>query len=239
MTASAAGVVVVFAKAPRPGHVKTRMVPPLSPDEAAGLYARMLDDVLASTARFARELDLRAVACLHPPDACGEIACSVPSRFSVVRQRGANLSQRMTWAAREAAASGARRILLRGSDSPGLDGETFARALAALDSWDLVICPDRDGGYNLVGMRAPVPGLFDHPMSTGSVLDDTLANARALGLRTHVQSSSFDLDTIEDLQWLLEQRSDSLARLCPATLRYLDENDLWRRAGPARRRRDD
>jgi rSAM/selenodomain-associated transferase 1 len=225
------GVVVVFAKAPRPGFVKTRMVPPLTPAEASDLYARMLDDVLASTARAARDLGLSALACVHPRSACGEIARAVPSHFRVVGQRGNDLQQRMTWAVREAAALGASRILLRGSDSPALEPASIARALAALETWDVVLCPDRDGGYTLVGMRQPTPGLFDHPMSTRSVLDDPLANARELGLRTHVEPPGFDLDTVEDIRLLARSRSDSLSRLCPATLRYLDENDLWRRAG--------
>ena len=72
----------------------------------------------------------------------------------------------MTWAVREAAAAGAQRILLRGSDSPTLDAEVVREALAALREFDLVLRPDYDGGYSLVGLRRPAAGLFDHPMST-------------------------------------------------------------------------
>lgn len=225
---SAAGVVVVFAKAPRPGRVKTRLTPPLAPEQAAELYATLLGDVLAATERFARELELEPIVAVDPPDACPEIARRAPTRYSVVAQRGRDLSRRMAWAVDEAAARGARRILLRGSDSPALDGAVFADALAALEGADLVLCPDRDGGYNLVGLRKPAPGLFDHAMSTASVLEDTLANARELGLRACLRRDSFDLDTVGDLRWLAAAREQGAAALCPNTLAYLDRNDLWR-----------
>jgi len=232
VSAPAAGVLVVFAKAPRAGRVKTRMVPPLTPAEAAGLYASLLADVLEASARFARELGLEALVTVHPAETCGEIARIAPPGFRVVSQRGAGLAQRMSWAAREAAAAGATRILLRGSDSPLLGSESVARALAALDAHDIVLCPDLDGGYSLVGLRRPEPGLFDHPMSTRSVLDDTLARAAELGLRAHVEAASFDLDTIEDLRPLAALRSrPHETLLCRHTLEYADEHDLWRHLG--------
>ncbi len=236
MSASPAGVLVVFAKAPRAGQVKTRMVPPLTPAEAAELYARMLADVLEASVRFARELGVEPVVTVHPPELCREITSIAPPGFRVVAQRGADLSGRMSWAAREAAAAGATRILLRGSDSPALDGDSVARVLAALDANDLVVCPDLDGGYSLVGLRRPAPGLFDHAMSTRSVLDDTLARAAELGLRAQVEAASFDLDTIEDLNHLAAVRSQpEVSGLCRHTLEYLDAHDLWRHLrGPSR-----
>jgi len=226
------GVVLVFAKAPRPGRVKTRMVPPLTPSQAAELYAKLLADVLSTTAEFARELGLRPVVAVDPAEACHEVAQSAPSEFCAVAQRGADLSQRMTWAVREAAATGAGRVLLRGSDSPVLGGDVLRDALEALEASDLAICPDRDGGYSLVGLRRPVPGLFEHPMSTSSVLEQTLEGAARLGLSARVLAPSFDLDRIEDLRWLAQARADGSGHLCGNTLAYLDENDLWRYAPP-------
>lgn len=226
------GVVLVFAKAPRPGRVKTRMVPPLTPSQAAELYAKLLADVLSTTAEFARELGLRPVVAVNPPEACREIAQSAPSSFCAVAQRGADLSQRMTWAVREAAATGAARVLLRGSDSPVLSGEMLRDTLEALEGSDLVVCPDRDGGYSLIGLRQPVPGLFEHPMSTSSVLEQTLANAARLGLSARVLAPSFDLDRIEDLRCLAQARADGNGHLCGNTLAYLDANALWRYVPP-------
>ena len=137
----------------------------------------------------------------------------------------------MAKALRDVSKMGARPILMRGSDSPILDGEMIGEALRSLDEFDMVVSPDLDGGYNLIGLREPSSGLFDHPMSTCRVLEDTLANATALGLRAHVQPASFDIDTARDLCLLARARSDPRARdvgkLCPHTLAYLDREGLW------------
>ena len=146
------GVVIVFARAPRPGLVKTRMTPPLSPTQAAELYAELLTDVLCATAELAAELELEPVVTALPPEARSEIARVAPAAFRVIGQRGGDLAERMEWAVREAAAAGAERILLRGSDSPVIDAKIAGGALAALDAADVCVCPDRDGGYSLVGL---------------------------------------------------------------------------------------
>ena len=155
---------------------------------------------------------------VHPPDACPEMAQLVPRNFRVIAQQGSGLSERMSWAVEEAAATGATRILLRGSDSPTLDSAVVGEALAALDRFDLVVCPDRDGGYSLIGLREPAQGLFSHPMSTGSVLDDTLANAKRAGLGVHTLAPRFDLDSIGDLRWLAEARREAAPPPCPRTV---------------------
>ena len=113
-------VIIVFAKEPRAGQVKTRMCPPLSPTQAAEFYACLLDDVLEATARFSVELGLFPVLAVHPPNAWRVLARRAPSVFRVVPQRGASLGERMEWGAAQAGAEGAQRILLRGSDSPCL-----------------------------------------------------------------------------------------------------------------------
>jgi len=221
-------LIAVFAKAPRPGLVKTRMSPPLSPEQAAALYRAMLDDVLATTAQLARRRGIDAVVCCYPEDSCREIAQWAPQQFRVVAQRGRDLATRMSRAVDEAAAGGANRILLRGSDSPAMRSEQIEEALESLEECDVVVCPDADGGYGLVGLRGPAPGLFDHPMSTDSVLRDTLANAEALGLMVRTTSGSFDLDTAADLARLARARESGDMEHCPRTFAYLDDHDLWR-----------
>lgn len=228
---SGSDAVVVFAKAPRAGEVKTRMSPPLTPQQAAQLYAALLDDVLEATAAWARALGLTAVLAVHPPQARGELARRAPSGFRAVAQRGADLGARMEWAAAEAAAGGARRILLRGSDSPVLGAATAATALAALEQVDIALCPDRDGGYGLVALRRPCAGLFSHPMSTRHVLADTLAAASERGLGVRLLEPSFDLDAIGDLRALAAARAAGVADACPRTLAWLDAADAWRLTG--------
>jgi rSAM/selenodomain-associated transferase 1 len=219
--------VVVFAKAPIPGRVKTRMIPPLTPEQATGLYAAMLADVLDATAEFAARRGLEAVLAIDPPEVCGEMARRAPPGYRVVAQRGPGLAARMAWAVAELAAAGSEGVLVRGSDSPALEAATLDAALDALGEFDLSICPDLDGGYSLVGLRRPTPGLFDHPMSTERVLEDTLANAARLGLRPRVLAPRFDLDTAADLTHLARARRDGAAGACRRTLAFLDEASLW------------
>jgi rSAM/selenodomain-associated transferase 1 len=227
-------LIAVFAKLPRPGSVKTRMSPPFSPEQAAALYSAMLDDVLATTGELARRRGLDAVVCCHPEEGCREIALRAPEPFRVVAQRGRDLASRMSWAVAEAAAGGATRILLRGSDSPAMEAALIEEALESLEECDVTVCPDADGGYGLVGLRGPAPGLFDHPMSTASVLQDTLSNAASLGLDVRTMEPSFDLDTAADLARLEQVRETQEIGQCPRTLAYLDDHELWRLAAGAR-----
>lgn len=222
-------LLVVFAKAPRPGEVKTRLCPPLSPAEAAAFYAHLLDDVLEHTAEVAPRLGLEPWLAVHPPEARADVARNAPARLRVVAQCGATLSERMAHAVAEGAAAGFSPVLLRGSDSPTLGEPTLREACAALDGFDLAVCPDRDGGYNLIGLRRSAPTLFDHPMSTGSVLEDTLENARGLGLSVRVLSPGFDIDTAADLLQLAEERARGRLLPCPRALAFLDAGNLWDR----------
>jgi hypothetical protein len=221
------GRLVVFAKQPLPGAVKTRLAPPFSAAEAAGFYACMLQDVLAVSASAARELDLEAVLALHPSRAAMELAREAPAPFRVVAQCGMSLAERMEWTLGEAAAAGVGPVLLRGSDSPMLAPLHVAAALDALSEDDVVILPDRDGGYSLVGVARPLRGLFEHAMSTRTVAEDTRASAARMGLSTRFLDASFDVDTVEDLVLLAESRRE-LGDLCPNALTYLDDHHLWR-----------
>lgn len=230
------GRVVVFARQPVEGAVKTRLTPPLEPAEACELYRAMLEDVLAVTAAAALRLDLDAVLAVHPPAAVQELVRRAPLAFSAVPQRGRDLAARMAWAVGEAGAAGAWPVLLRGSDSPTLAPERIEEALVALGAADVVIAPDPDGGYSLVGVRRPVPALFEHPMSTGRVAEDTRAAAERSGCSVRLLAPTFDIDTSADLARLAAARAEGAAPLCPRTLAYLDERRLWRHAGPGAQR---
>jgi len=225
--ARAAGVVVVLAKVPRPGLVKTRLCPPLRPEQAADLYAHLLDDVLESTDCFARAAGFEPVLTVHPAEARAELAARVPRRFRVIAQRGPGLAERMAWAMGEALASGAARVLLRGSDNPALGAADLHAAARALADHDLVVSPDLDGGYGLIGMRAPCPGVFDHPMSTHTVLDETVAVARRAGLRVKLLERSFDVDRFDDLARLARSWEAGGLDACERTVEWIRRSGLW------------
>jgi hypothetical protein len=221
------GALLVFAKEPRPGEVKTRLSPPLAPEEAAAFYACMLDDVLDASAAAAAELGLAPHLYLAPPAACERFAQRAPPGFRVRPQVGADLGARMEHAAAEVAAAGGAPLLLRGSDSPTLGAGELRAALAALEEADVALSPDPDGGYNLVALRRAVPGLFSHPMSTPRALEDTLARARALGLRSRLLAPGFDVDSFDDLVHLARARREGRALACPRTLAWLDARGAW------------
>ena len=122
----------------------------------------------------------------------------------------------------EASAGGAERILLRGSDSPALEWSLFEMAMSRLDSGDdLVLTPDQSGGYAMIGMRAPQPALFDLPMSTEDVMEQTAQLAHSLGLRSSTTTAGFDLDTVGDFHCFDVLTAAQKLDLCPRTVRSI------------------
>ncbi len=199
---------VVFAKAPRPGLVKTRLSPPLSLEQAAALYREMLCDVLETSARIARRFDLEPVLAFHPADAAADLVAMTPAGFRLQRQTGRDLGEKMANAFAEADAAGAPWCLLRGSDSPGLAERQLEPAIQALERGDpLVLTPDQGGGYAMIGLTAPRSALFEVEMSTDDMLSKTLAVARQLDLRVVTTPPALDLDTAADLQTYLDAAS--------------------------------
>ena len=213
----------MLAKRPRPGEVKTRMCPPLRPEQAAEFQDALLGDVLEASAAISERLGLAPYLFVTPPEACDEMARRAPAAFRTLAQRGADLGARMGHAAEDAHARGHAPLLLRGSDSPALGEVDLRGALAAIESGaDLALAPDQGGGYLLVALRRPEAGLFDHPMSTESVLEDTLRRAHQRGLRTELLAPGFDVDTADDLRLLARARTAVPPPPCPRALAWLD-----------------
>ena len=177
--------VLITAKAPLPGNVKTRLSPPLTPELAARLAEAFLTDVLAA----ARAVDPEA-GFLCPAADAADLCRRFPG-VPVVAQAGAGLAA--------ALASGVRggAVVVAG-DAPGIRPETIAGA-ATTDA-DLVLAPSRDGGFALIRMRLHRPAVFaDIHWSTGRVLDETVAAGRAAGLTIALLDPVADVDTIADL----------------------------------------
>jgi hypothetical protein len=213
-------VLALFAKAPTPGRVKTRLSPPLSLQEAAELYEAMLEDIVEQT------LELRDCALalwFWPEDARPWFERFAARGFALHAQHGPDLPARMAHLFRAHAAEDFTRIVLRGTDSPTLPAARIAEAFAALERAPLVLCPDRDGGYNLIGQREPCDALFALELSHAGVLAQTLALARAAGLRADLLPAHHDVDTFADLAHL---RPELDARRTPRTLRFLERHPL-------------
>jgi hypothetical protein len=192
-------LLVVVAKAPVPGEVKTRFSPHFTPAEAADLYRCFLQDRIKEIGKL-KGIDL-AVA-FTPADARDTFASITSNGFKLFAQKGENLGQRLNNVFLAKLARSYDAVSIIDSDTPDLPGSIVEQSFQTLMSRrvDAVFGPCDDGGYYLVGMRRPHPELFqDIPWSTAAVLTITLERAAKLGIRTKLLPGWNDLDTVEDL----------------------------------------
>ncbi len=210
-----ARVLALFAKQPVAGKVKTRLSPPFSLEEAASFYEAMLRDILD---QHSRDDGVDRVLWYEPTSAQQWFRSAVPEGYRLLPQRGDTLAERMQYLFHRHVVEGYTRLVLRGSDSPTLPIERIEEAFARLENSDVVLCPDLDGGYNLIGLREPQDALFELEMSTASVLEQTLERAREAGLRTELLPPHYDVDTGADLELLEPELSEALT---PRTLGWL------------------
>ena len=202
-------ILLVFAKAPRPGEVKTRLARGLgrggAPDHeaAAALYRRMGRLIVDNVA----EAPAILTVCYDPPGAEAEVRDWLgPAPRRYWPQGEGDLGERMSRMFTHAFERTARVVVI-GTDTPAVDAGTVARALAALDTADIVLGPSRDGGYYLMALRKACPTLFSEiQWSTGSVLAETMARAKALGSRATFLEVESDVDTDADLTSEVTQR---------------------------------
>ena len=200
-------VLVIMAKAPRPGTVKTRLAPDLSSQDVTDFYSCLLDDTLA----LARSLDDVEVAIMCPESDVSELARWAGKAASVVAQKGEGLAAGLTSVFAHFAGDGPRRIIAFNSDSPHLPGSVLDGAFETLATHDIVVGPTHDGGYYLVGAKASHPTLFvNDGMGTNSALERLLSRARSLHLSAGFATPFYDVDVADDLT-----RMASELRLAP------------------------
>ncbi len=196
-----------MARRPGAADAKTRLAGRLEAGERGALYEAFLKDKLAQLAGLP---GVHLVIAVAPPDDAAAMAPWTPPGASVIVQRGADLGERLEAVAGDLFAAGARAVMLVDSDTPTLPTAFLHEAVNALGSAevDVVLGPAWDGGYYLLGLRAPRPALFRGiPWSTSAVLRATLEASDAAGLRLHLLQSWFDVDRPEDLERLLRQLS--------------------------------
>ena len=216
-------VLVIMAKAPRPGAVKTRLAPSLSPEAVTDFYCCLLDDTLA----LARSLGDVEVAIMCPDSDVNELAQLAGSEVSVVAQKGEGLAAGLTSVFAHFAREGhQRRTIAFNSDSPHLPRSVLEDAFETLAAHDVVVGPTHDGGYYLVGAKASHPTLFAHDgMGTSSALERLLSRARALELSVGFADPFYDIDVADDLTRLAAELRLAPAR-APRTAAWLKEWEL-------------
>lgn len=217
-------VIVIMAKVPEAGEVKTRLMPPLSASQAAALAGCFLQDTVA------KAMSICHVIIAHPPVENAALRAALqaqlPPCLRWMEQRGHDLGERLTSAAEDAFQLGFKPVIIIGADSPTLPAQYLTMAISALaeDESDVVVGPAEDGGYYLVGINAAQPGLFsDVEWSSAQTCAQTAENARRLGLRIAPVPRWYDVDTPADLERLRHEFgvSPQAADQSPATHEWL------------------
>ena len=199
---------IIFAKAPIPGQVKTRLCPPLTPDEAATLHGSFVLDTLERTQTAIAKLKLpidRYLACAPSTTHVFFRIMEERHGVNVIDQIGEDLGARMNQAFETIFSRGYQHAFIIGTDVPTLPLDHLKQALTLLENHDLILGPAVDGGYYLIGLKRTTPELFTGiPWSTDQVLRLTQEKAAAIGLKTALLASWRDVDTLADLQALSE-----------------------------------
>jgi rSAM/selenodomain-associated transferase 1 len=205
---TASRTLVVMAKAPRPGMVKTRLAQNLPVEAVTELYCCLLDDTMA----LARSLGEVEIAIMCPAADVEQLTRVAPPGVNVVAQKGDGLAAGLTSVFAYFAAHARQRVVAFNSDSPHLPAAILENSFEALTRHDVVVGPTHDGGYYLVGASATHPSLFEGDgMGTRSALDSLLARASELQLSVGFTAPFYDIDVAEDLTRLTEE-----LRLAPA-----------------------
>ncbi|MFC1570687.1 TIGR04282 family arsenosugar biosynthesis glycosyltransferase [Candidatus Omnitrophota bacterium] len=208
---------IIFAKEPEKGKVKTRLEEAFTQKECVELYKAFLKDTLKLVECVKADEKILAY------ESSGEASYlkGISEGLKMYRQVGSDLGERMHNAFCEASSNGSSKIVIIGSDSPTLSPSLVDEAFEKLEESDIVIGPTSDGGYYLIGLKNPWTGLFkDVEWSTERTLEDTLRNLKEAGKNAYMLSEDHDIDSPEDLKWII---SDSDAAKAEHTKKILRE----------------
>ena len=236
----------VMTKVPQAGRVKTRLVPPLTPEEAAELNKCFLRDTAAaisSACGGGLRPPTAANVPLHPgaesaPLQCGPVAVYtpigaelaysdiLPADFNLLPQRGDKFGERLYFAVEDLFKCGFDSVCLIDSDSPIVPAENFAKAVELLSTSEdrVILGPSDDGGYYLIGVKKPHRHLFEQiDWSTERVLNQTIQRATRMGLEVHLLPTGYDVDDGASLHRLCNALlADTMpADIAPHTRRFL------------------
>ena len=199
---------VIMAKAPTPGMVKTRLSQSLPSPAVTALYRCLLEDTVA----LAKSLTSVEVAVMCPESDKEELAALLCNTVQIVAQKGEGLAAGLTSVFRHFTAAGRQHVVAFNSDSPHLAPSVLDSAFEILATHDVVVGPTHDGGYYLVGAKVAHPSLFDGDgMGTRSAFDRLLTRTKLLELSTGFTEPFYDIDVADDLIQLARE-----LRLAPA-----------------------
>jgi len=194
-----------MAKAPRVGAAKTRLVPPLSAEQAAGLSACFIRDATENIAAAAQQAAIEGYIAYSPPDAAAEFGPLLAQGTHLLPSRRGGLGASLCDAAEDLLAAGYGSVCLVNSDSPTLPTTVLIDAARALSRPNdrIILGPAEDGGYYLIGLKRAHAQLFeDIAWSTPLVFAQTVERAREIGLEPLVLPMWYDVDDVESLRRL-------------------------------------
>jgi hypothetical protein len=225
-TARGLCALAVMTKAPQAGRVKTRLVPPLTPEEAAELNKCFLRDTAAAISNAAGADTACGIAVYTPVGAESAYTDILPADFSLLPQRGDKFGERLYLATEDLFKCGFESVCLIDSDSPTVPAENFEQAVEQLSTSEdrVVLGPSDDGGYYLIGMKKPHRHLFEQiAWSTERVLNQTMQRATEIGIEVKLLPTGYDVDDDEGLRRLCDELIGKDARKCiaPNTRRFL------------------
>ncbi len=199
--------VILFVKLPERGKVKSRLSRDMDWDFVLHLYDCMVQDMITMLKRSG----VPFLICYDPPGALEQMERWLGREYSYSPQTGNDLGERMEHAFARTFQEGIERVLLVGSDIPGLSRAVIAEAFESLAAQDAVIGPARDGGYYLIGFQKNGfdASIFrDMIWSTDAVYGETVMRLRGKNRKVHVLQQCTDVDTKEDLKTLLRQMEE-------------------------------
>jgi rSAM/selenodomain-associated transferase 1 len=225
----------VMTKAPQAGRVKTRLVPPLTPEEAAELNKCFLRDTAAAISSACRRrpagyegktAPASAIAVYTPVGAESAYTDLLPADFSLLPQRGDKFGERLYFAVEDLFKCGFESVCLIDSDSPTVPAENFAESVELLSASEdrVVLGPSDDGGYYLIGVKKPNRHLFEHiDWSTERVLNQTMQRAADIGLEVKLLPTGYDVDDDASLRRLCNEllANTTSADIAPYTREFL------------------
>lgn len=201
---SAGNLYGIMIKYPDPGRVKTRLAREIGEVRAAEICRQVAELVVRQTSPTADTY--QRIVFIDPPEKEADFRAWLPGE-ELVAQQGLDLGQRMDSIIRYLLGRAAEKAVITGADIPKLDRNIIRQAFKKLDRVDVVIGPACDGGYYLVGMKNPTPELFiDMPWSTKNVFSETVRILEKIGKSYELLPVLTDIDTIEDLKYLLVGR---------------------------------
>ncbi|MGC2238316.1 MAG: TIGR04282 family arsenosugar biosynthesis glycosyltransferase [Pyrinomonadaceae bacterium] len=216
--------IIVMAKVPQAGEVKTRLRPFLSGEQAAMLAVCFLQDTIFNVKNLAENV----IVAFTPPDGIEILKDILPTDLILIEQDGSDLSERLEAVIEYAASRKFSPIIIIGADSPTLPFEFIQKAIDVFkNKTDAALGATRDGGFYLIGLRGKHPGLFENvAWSSSLVFGQTRANVERLELSLFRLPDWYDIDTADDLIFLRGKMLDDkeLQVRAPRTFQWLLSN---------------